>query len=561
MMRIDVSPDLLEECLTGTHQVTSREERAMDRQQLDQLVDTFFVCNRQQISEIFDELLSAMEAESTLPPGGLMSRNYETAQVNPEIHTLPGNLKDARDAIFPFFWGTDSWYSKLHLENVKGPPNFASLIGALACLLKNPNLCVDTYCLRSNELEVKAITALANLIFYHTDSPWGVFTMGGTISNLYGGKLGIEKVVPHAMRDGLGNHRVVGVVSEAAHYSNATLAGWLGMGTGNLHAVPTDQACAMRLDLLEETLHDLYRDGARVAFVIATFGSTDAFGIDDIRAIREITDRVAQQYSAVTPHLHVDAAAGWTVCFLTEYDTRQNPLGLDEQTLPLIEQTQRMAAGFRYADSVTIDFHKMGWGHYPSSAFIVNRRNDLARLFRTVQDVPYFCEADYRHDPALFTLECSRPAIGPYTVMASLNGIGLQGYQLLVANAIDMARVLKERIARLDYCKVLNRDTPGPAVVWWVLPHGRNANDIYQRIENGSLRAEDCRRYFSEIQRLFEKREATLDPTRDARLTFTTCMGYKPHGIPLPAWKAVIYNPKTDLAVIDRLISSIEELM
>ena len=203
----------------------------------------------------------------------------------------------------------------------------------------------------------------------------------------------------------------------------------------------------------------------------------------------------------------------------------------------------------------------MGWGHYPSSAFIVNRRNDLARLFRTVQEVPYFCEADYRHDPALFTLECSRPAIGPYTVMASLNGIGLQGYQMLVANAIDMARVLKERIERLDFCKVLNMDTPGPAVVWWVLPHGRNAKEIFQRIENGALRAEDCRRYFSEIQRLFEKREATLDLQQDARLTFTTSMGYKPHGIPLPAWKAVFYNPKTDLAVIDRLIRSIEELM
>jgi glutamate/tyrosine decarboxylase-like PLP-dependent enzyme len=533
----------------------------MDRAQLDHLVETFFVCDRRQISEIFDELLSAMEAEATLPPGGLMSRNYETAQANPEIHTLPGNLKDARDAIFPFFWGTDSWHSKLHLENVKGPPNFASLIGALACLLKNPNLCVDTYCLRSNELEVKAITALANLIFYHTDSPWGVFTMGGTISNLYGGKLGIEKVVPQAMRDGLGNHHVVGVVSEAAHYSNATLAGWLGMGTANLHAVPTDHACSMRLDLFEETLHKLYGDGARVAFVIATFGSTDAFGIDDIQAIREITDRVAQQYSAVVPHLHVDAAAGWTVCFLTEYDTQENALQVDPETLPLIEKARRLAAGIRYADSVTIDFHKMGWGHYPSSALIVNRRNDLARLFRTVQEVPYFCEADYRHDPALFTLECSRPAIGPYTVMASLNGIGLQGYQMLVANAMDMARVLKERIERLDFCKVLNMDTPGPAVVWWVLPHGRNAKEIYQRIETGALRAEDCRRYFSEIQRLFEQREATLDLQQDARLTFTTSMGYKPHGIPLPAWKAVFYNPKTDLAVIDRLIRSIEELM
>lgn len=533
----------------------------VDPQKLEQIVNTFFICDRQQISEIFDELLSSMEAELTLPPGGLMSRNYETAQANPEIHTLPGNLKDARDAIFPFFWGTDSWYSKLHLENVKGPPNFASLVGALACLLKNPNLCVDTYCLRSNELEVKAITALANLIFYHTDSPWGIFTMGGTISNLYGGKLGIEKVVPRAMRDGLADHHVVGVVSEAAHYSNATLAGWLGIGTRNLHAIATDRDCALRLDALEEKLDELYESQARVAFVIATFGSTDASGIDDVAAIRQIIDSVAQRHSQTAPHLHVDAAAGWTGCFLTEYDLDKNPLKIAPETLPLIAKTQRMVAGIPQADSVTIDFHKMGWGHYPSSAFIVNRREDLAKLFRTVDDVPYFCEADYRHDPALFTLECSRPAIGPYTVMASLNGIGLQGYQLLVAHAIDMARILKERIEQLDYCKVLNMGTPGASVVWWVLPHGRDAKRIYASLERGELSAEECRRYFSEIQRLFEKREAARDPQRDARLSFTTAMGYKPHALALPAWKAVFFNPKTDLAVIDRLIASIEELM
>ncbi|HBE67682.1 MAG TPA: hypothetical protein DDW52_05985, partial [Planctomycetaceae bacterium] len=172
----------------------------MDKQKLQSLIDTFFTCDRDEILEIFGEMLDALDAEQSLAPGGLMSRNYGTAQANPEIHTLPGNLKDARDAIFPFFWGTDSWQSKLHLENVKGPPNFASLVGSLAALLKNPNLCVDTYCLRSNELEVKSITSLANLIFYHTESPWGVFTIGGTISNLYGGKLGIEKVAPGAMR-------------------------------------------------------------------------------------------------------------------------------------------------------------------------------------------------------------------------------------------------------------------------------------------------------------------------------------------------------------------------
>ncbi len=142
----------------------------MNQEKFQHLLDTFFTCDTDQISEIFNEFLSASEAESILPPGGLMSRNYATAQNNPEIHKLPGNLKDARDAIFPFFWGTDGWNSKLHLENVKGPTNYASLIGALACLLKNPNLCVDTYCRRSNDLEVISITALAKLIFFNTDS-------------------------------------------------------------------------------------------------------------------------------------------------------------------------------------------------------------------------------------------------------------------------------------------------------------------------------------------------------------------------------------------------------
>jgi len=51
-----------------------------------------------------------------------------------------------------------------------------------------------------------------------------------------------------------------------------------------------------------------------------------------------------------------------------------------------------------------------------------------------------------------------------------------------------------------------------------------------------------------------------MDPTVDARLSFTTAMGYFPHGVSIPAWKAVFFNPRTDSAVIDRLIASLEEL-
>lgn len=533
----------------------------MNQPLYDQIIRNFFTCDPHAITDIFREFMLAVQAEGSLPPSPQMSQNYETAQANPEIHMLPGNLKDARDAVFPYFWGTDSWSSPLHLENVKGPANYASLVGALACLLKNPNLCTDTYSQRSNELEVKAVTALANLLFYHTEDPWGVFTMGGTISNLYGAKIGLEKVVPGAMHDGLGGIRVAGLVSDAAHYSNRSVAGWLGMGTKQLHAIPTDEALAMRLDRLAEKLEELQGEGIRVAFVTATFGTTDGSGIDDIAGIRRIIDEFAEHHSVPAPQLHVDAAVGWVLSFLTEYATGENPLGFSPQLLAQVRRAQSYAEGMRVADSITIDFHKMGWGHYPGSAFLVNHRQDLRYLSRTVADTPYFCEADASRDPALFTLECSRPALGPYTVMASLNGIGLTGWQLLVARALELSQELKLRLEKLDYCKVLNLEATGPSVLWWVMPKGRDAKQIHRELLAGTLAPERFAQYADEIHRLFKKREHAMDPALDARLSFTTSIGHHPHGIALPAWKAVFFNPMTDRTVIDRLMYSIEELL
>lgn len=533
----------------------------MDREKYKRLVETFFQWDPPAITRVFEELLTAAVAERSTQAGSSMSQNYETAQANPEIHVLPGNLKDARDAIFPFFWGTDSWTSPLHLENVRGPANHASLIGALACLLKNPNLCTDRYSQRSNELEVKAITALANLIFYHTTDPWGVFTIGGTISNLYGAKIGVEKVIPGAMRHGLGGARVVGICSQASHYSNLTIAGWLGLGTEQLVVIPTDENLAMRIDALEQQLDELMAAGTKVAYVVATFGTTDGFGMDDIAAIRTTVDALSAKHNVTPPQVHADAAVGWALAFLAEYDTQRNPLQFDPSVLSIVERIKQQCVGLRLADSVTLDFHKMGRGHYPSSAFIVNRRDDLRFLARSVHDTPYFAEADVRRDPALFTLECSRPGLGPYIVMASLNAIGMNGWQMLVARSLELAQRLKTRLSQLEYCKVLNAGTCGASVNWWVLPKGRNASEIFEALVRGELSSSQCERYFAEIRRLFEKREKMMDRTLDARLGFTTNFGYNPHGIEIPAWKAVFFNPMTTDEIVDRIVVSIDEMI
>jgi glutamate/tyrosine decarboxylase-like PLP-dependent enzyme len=145
--------------------------------------------------------------------------------------------------------------------------------------------------------------------------------------------------------------------------------------------------------------------------------------------------------------------------------------------------------------------------------------------------------------------------------MASLNAIGLNGWQILVARSLELAQRLKQRLDALDHCKVLNLDTLGPSVVWRVLPPGRNAKEINQQVIEGRLPADKYAHFAAEIHRLFEKREKAMDPALDARISFTSNIGHRPPGFALPAWKAVLLNPKTDEKVLDRLVSSIEELL
>ena len=62
--------------------------------ELNDLIENFFTCRKDELMQIFNEFLNTIVAEETLSAREIMSRNYETAQFNPEIHCNPGNLKD-----------------------------------------------------------------------------------------------------------------------------------------------------------------------------------------------------------------------------------------------------------------------------------------------------------------------------------------------------------------------------------------------------------------------------------------------------------------------------------
>ena len=179
--------------------------------------------------------------------------------------------------------------------NVIPPTSIPSILAFMVAAMYNPNIIWDEYAARFAEAEIQAVAMLADLIGDDPGRAGGVFTFSGTGTILYGGKLALEKLSGgRTMREGI-REDVKIVSSAASHYSRLDVAGWLGLGTDNLVTIPTTRDNEMSLPDLEDYLRQALARKEKVAAIIATMGTTDAFGIDDLAGIVRLRDDLAQE--------------------------------------------------------------------------------------------------------------------------------------------------------------------------------------------------------------------------------------------------------------------------
>ena len=161
-----------------------------------------------------------------------------------------------------------------------------------------------------------------------------MFTFGGTGTVLYGAKLGIEKAFPDAMDNGVPGGGLI-LASAQSHYCRLNVAGWLGLGEKSVVAVPTHLENDIRVDRLEAVAREALDQGWRLVALVATMGTTDAFGVDDLDAIADLRDRLVKEYNLdYRPHIHADAViGGWAWSVFNDYDFEANPLGFRPRTV------------------------------------------------------------------------------------------------------------------------------------------------------------------------------------------------------------------------------------
>ena len=521
----------------------------------DPIHDSYFVHS---IMRALDQV-DAMKME--LPVlGPVIPADYEAAR-GATLRTHMSSIEDVTSDLVSYLRGMTIFSHPCTQQNVVPPPSIPSLIGVLLSSLYNANIAWDEYSRRVSLAEVETIAITAQLLGYDSDQAGGVFTFGGTGTTLYGVKIGLEKACPNTMRDGITDDVVV-FVSDAGHYCANNVTSWLGIGTSRLNTIPTTTENEIDLKLLEQEARTALNNGKKIAAFIATLGTTDAFGLDDLQGITALRDALVDEYQlSYRPHIHADAVIGWAWSVFNDYNFEDNPLGFRPRTVRALAGACRRIRHLNLADSIGVDFHKTGFAPYISSAFIVKNREDLSLVTRPQEQMPYLYHFG-EHRPGMMTLETSRAGTGPLAALANLRLLGQEGLRAILGHIVEMAQLLREHLEAHEATTVLNRNNFGTVSIFRTYPLGIDTFTIKeQEFEDASYRT--CLLEHNEYNRkVFNYVHAEAMAGRGVMLSQTDCYRRTKYGEPIAAIKSFILSPfidKNDVEIVVRKILEARE--
>ncbi|MEX2176317.1 MAG: pyridoxal-dependent decarboxylase [Pirellulaceae bacterium] len=444
--------------------------------------------------------------------------------------------------------------------NVVAHPSIASIIGVVLPSMYNPNLCSDESGRGFSEAEVRVASMVSRLVGYEAEQAGGVFTFGGTGTLLYGVKIGLEKAIPHTLRRGYNGQAVV-LCSEHGHYACLNVAGWLGIGQENVISIPTHRDNSIDVAALEAAARRAIAGGARIAAIIATLGTTDAFGIDDLAAIHALRERLVVDCRLdYRPHLHADAVIGWAWSVFRDYDFAANPLGFRGRTVRALAAAASRIGQLGLADSLGVDFHKTGFAPYISSLFLLRNREDFGTLVRERSQMPYLYHTGQYH-PGMFTLETSRSATGVMAALANLLLLGKEGFRTLVGHSVEMAELLRELIAARPELSIVSDENFGPVTLFRAFPPGTDTFVVKQREQCDPAYRDQLRRHNDLNRAIYQRVSDAAFAGRGVAIGFTDNYRSSDYGEPISALKSYVLSPFAEPGQMPTIVAHVLEAL
>jgi len=516
----------------------------------DRVHDSYFVFS---FLRALDQLDSMKSASPLL--GSPAQLNYETARAQ-RVELEPQSLEQVTQLLVEHLSGMFIWGHPRAQINVVPNPTIPSVIGGLLPSIYNPNLVSEESSRQVAAAEVEVSAMTADLLGYDPEHSAGLFTFGGTGTLLYGVKLGLEKACPGTRQHGLTERPVI-LCSERAHYACLSVANWLGLGQENVIQVPCTPENEIRTCLFETMARDVLQQGRKIAAIVATMGTTDHFGLDDLKTLFDIREKLIEEFGLeYCPHIHADAVIGWAWSVFNDYDFDQNPLGFRHRTVRALAGTRRRISHLSLADSVGIDFHKTGYTPYVSSLFLARDATDLELISRDPTETPYLFHDGHYH-PGRYTLETTRSGNGPMAALANLRLFGKNGLRSLLGHIVSMAEELREQLDGHAATTVVNKGNFGPVTLFRVYPEGVDTFSISEKEMHDPRQRDELRKHNDYNRRIFQLVQAEALHGDGVVISMTDCYRETEYGEPIVALKSYILSPFAEEQYIDAVLNSL----
>ncbi|KAM6967398.1 cysteine sulfinic acid decarboxylase [Aplochiton taeniatus] len=281
----------------------------------------------------------------------------------------------------------------------------------------------------------------------------GIFSPGGSVSNMYGVNLARYHHCPDLKEEGLSAYpRLVMFTSQEGHYSIAKAAGFMGIGTKNVYIVPSDKRGKMIPVELEEQIKTAKLEGAVPFMVNATAGTTVLGAFDPLDEIADICERH-------NLWLHVDACWGGGALVSKKH--------------------KHLLKGVHRADSVAWNPHKMLMAGLQCSAFMVRNRTSLLQRCHSAH-ASYLFQQDKFYDVSYDTgdksLQCGRKA-DAFRFWLMWKALGTKGLEERVDRALALARYLTEEIKKREGFRLVMEPEFTNVCFWYIPPSMRKMPD------------------------------------------------------------------------------------
>ena len=518
------------------------------------------------------ETLRSISHNSSLPwvPYSLSDLSAETLRALEENY---GSLPDEgvepqrviRDLVQKFFPGVPHWRSPELQYNICAPVNAAAAaLTGLAQEINIHNISTD-FAGRCLSAENAVSRIMATLIDLQPENVRGLFTFGGTGTNMYAMKLAINKAVPMAGKSGIPGNLYF-LMTADAHFSHKTIADWLGIGVDRALQIKADTEGRSIVEDAETKARNVLGQGGILAGFMLNGGPFYNFAIDDIQAFVHLREKLVADYKLVyTPHIHVDSVIGWIWLMFNGYNFESNPLEIPREVLPLIEEQSRRAYGIRLADSWGADFHKaFGGCPAPCGFFVSNHRQELLFLSKSKRgiDTHHLGNDWSTEDPSDITLETSRAAGVALAALGSLITMGRNGFRRFLANQMAVTKRFRDMISETRQFIVGNPNALGFNTMVLAFPPGfpdelRNLKKFLEAIEQDK---ELLSRFNQKLRDFYEWCLRGPNPNI-GRLGCSFSRSFKRtlNGEPISGLKYCFVSPHMDYTTVEKEVSKLQK--